>query len=73
MTLHKKVRFTLTGLLTLLAYGMCIFTLFATNTILIPLVSFIVLFLSLYFLAIDLYPLRHRKIRIVVFLLTIGE
>jgi hypothetical protein len=48
-------------------------TLFGTSTLLIPLVSFIVLFISLYFLAIDLYPLRHRKIWIIVLLFTIGE
>ncbi|MDR0608275.1 MAG: hypothetical protein LBG52_08305 [Candidatus Peribacteria bacterium] len=73
MTLHQKVRFTLTGLITLITYGICMFTLFETNALLISLASFIILFISLYFLAIDLQTFHHRKIGILLLLFTIGE
>ncbi|MDR0859963.1 MAG: DUF63 family protein [Candidatus Peribacteria bacterium] len=73
MTLHKKVRLTLTLIITLSAYILCVCSLFQTNAFVIPLISFIVLFISLYFLAIDIYHFRYLWVGILLTFFTIAE
>ncbi|GHW02296.1 hypothetical protein AGMMS50249_0820 [candidate division SR1 bacterium] len=59
MKTPKKIRFLFFLILSIIAYLVCTFSLFELNGIVLPLVSFIILYIGLSFLAIDLQ--HHRK------------
>jgi hypothetical protein len=66
MHLHftkKKIRFLIFFLLTIGAYFACTISLFTTNAFLIPLVSFVILFIGIYFLALDLHSHPTKWLR----------
>jgi hypothetical protein len=64
----QRIRFWTFLLLSLIAYVVCIITLFGTKSFILPLISFIILFISLYFFAIEVYQYPKKPF---FFLLTI--
>lgn len=72
---HKKLsRGIFVGMIFLVSYVSTIIGLFFTNSLLIPLISFIVLFISIYFFAIDLYQYPKRYfLRILLGIATVVE
>ena len=69
----KKLRFRIVSVLTLLAYLIGVITLFTTKSLILPLVSFILLFILLYFFAIDRYRSPKKILLISLGVLMIAE
>ena len=72
-TKKTKIRFLFLWILTSIAYAICLTSLFWTSEFLIPLISFIVLFIALYFLAIDLNRYSLWYFRGLLIFLTVAE
>lgn len=71
--MHRKVRFSIALAIVLCSYFTCVYGLFFTNAFLIPVISFLILFIWIYFLAIDIhkYPLTYLLFLMIG--LSIGE
>jgi hypothetical protein len=69
----KKRRLPIVATITSIAYLVCTSSLFTTNTFFVPFVSFMVLFIGIYFLAIDLYARPTKVLRMVLATLMVLE
>jgi len=67
MSRKTTYRAILFGILCMVSYGVTILGIFFTNKLLLPLLGFIVLFISIYFFAIDLYQ-RPRRYLLWIFM-----
>ncbi|MDR2189719.1 MAG: hypothetical protein LBP53_00535 [Candidatus Peribacteria bacterium] len=54
------------SLITGVAYVICTMSLFTSNSFLIPFLSFIVLFIALYFFAIEWYHRNTKLVRLIL-------
>ncbi len=73
MNNKTKIRFIFFLIVTLISYLVCTISLFFTKDFFIPAISFIVLFLSIYFLALDCYKRSQLRIFLTLFILFVIE
>lgn len=69
----SKIRLIIFVILWLISYLICTISLFFSKQFLIPIISFIILFISIYFLSLDLYKLRFRWAILSLFVLFLLE
>ena len=67
------VRLIIFSLLWLISYIICTVSLFYYNWFITPIVSFIVLFLLIYFIALDCYKTKLRKVLLILFIIFLSE
>lgn len=67
------VRLMVFSLLWLISYIICTVSLFYSNWFITPIVSFIALFLLIYFIALDCYKIKLRKVLLILFIIFISE
>ena len=67
------VRLIIFGVLWLISYVVCTTSLFYSNWFITPIISFIALFLLIYFIALDCYRFKLRKILLVLLIIFLLE
>lgn len=67
------VRLIIFSVLWLIAYVVCTISLFYSNWFITPILSFIALFLLIYFIALDCYRTKLRKVLLILFIIFISE
>ena len=72
-TTKSKIRLTIFVILWLISYLVCTISLFFWNWFILPAISFIILFLLIYFIALDCYKINFRYILLVLLWLFIFE
>lgn len=72
-TTKSKIRLTIFVILWLISYLVCTISLFFWNWFILPAISFIALFLLIYFIALDCYKIDFRYILLVLLWLFIFE
>lgn len=72
---NKKsvIRLIIFGILSLITYAVCTISLFFYNGLITPILSFIVLFLLIYFIALDCYKVKFNKILLILFIIFLLE
>lgn len=65
-TTKSKIRFTIFVGLWLISYLICTILLFFTDLFILPAISFIILFLLIYFIALDCYKVKFRYVLLVL-------
>ena len=69
----SKIRLWFFSLLWLISYIVCTISLFYSKWFITPIISFILLFLLIYFIALDCYKLKFHKILIILFIVFLIE
>ena len=72
-TKKSKIRLIIFILLWLVSYSICTISLFFWKWFMVPIISFICLFLLVYFIALDCYKIRFHRILIALFIVFILE
>ena len=67
------IRLAFFSLLWLIAYIICTISLFYSNWFITPIISFIILFLLIYFIALDCYRIKFRKVLLILFIIFLSE
>ena len=62
----SKIRFSIFVILWLISYSICTILLFFTDLFTIPAISFIILFLLIYFIALDCYKIKFRYVLLIL-------
>ena len=71
--MKSKIRLWFFSLLWLISYIVCTISLFYSKWFITPIISFILLFLLIYFMALDCYKLKFHKILIILFIIFLIE
>ena len=69
----SRVRLIIFSLLWLISYIVCTISLFYSNWFITPIISFILLFLLIYFIALDCYRIKFRLVLLVLFVIFLIE
>ena len=69
----SRVRLIFFSLLWLISYIICTISLFYSNWFITPIISFILLFLLIYFIALDCYRIKFRLVLLVLFVIFLIE
>ena len=69
----SRIRLILFSLLWLISYIVCTISLFYSNWFITPIISFILLFLLIYFIALDCYRIKFRLVLLVLFVIFLIE
>lgn len=67
------VRLIVFSILWLISYIICTISLFYSNWFITPIISFILLFLLIYFIALDCYRIKFRKVLLILFIIFLSE
>ena len=69
----SKIRLTIFTILWFISYLVCIISLFFGKWFIIPAISFILLFLLIYFIALDCYKIKFRYVLLILFWIFLFE
>ena len=69
----SRIRLIFFSLLWLISYIICTISLFYSNWFITPIISFILLFLLIYFIALDCYRIKFRLVLLVLFVIFLIE
>ena len=72
-TTKSKNRLIIFTILWLISYLLCTITLFFTDLFIIPAISFVFLFLSIYFIALDCYRIKFSYVLLILFWIFLFE
>lgn len=72
-SIKSKMRLSVFVILWMMSYLICIISLFFWSWFIIPVISFIFLFLLIYFVALDCYKIKFRYVLLSLFLIFLSE
>ena len=72
-TIKSKMRLAIFVILWIMSYLTCTISLFFWNWFILPAISFIILFLLIYFIALDCYKIKFRYVLLVLFWIFLFE